>query len=281
MLTSPFRLLAFDLDGTLLERDGTLAEASANFLQGLARAGVELVAATGRRLWSALPHLHRAHVGGSCVVHNGAMVADVARAEPLLVRPLVPEMVRQLVRRVEERGFAPLVFTSAPRGPGEVLARRDAADPSGYRAWYFRYAAGHVTLLDELAAAPFEGALRVVVHGEREALADLVAAAEAACGVSLRGFVQRETTVATWRAEFLLREASKWSGVAWVAKRLGIAAAEIVAVGDEANDVELLEAAGHSLAAPGASEAARVSAREALDGDGPRAVVRALERVFS
>src|SRR5262245_37781530 len=92
-----FRMLAFDLDGTLLERDGTLSEASVAGLQRLSKRGVELVAATGRRLWSALPHLRRAGLAGSCVVHNGAMVADVANAEPLLVRPLAPETVRRLV----------------------------------------------------------------------------------------------------------------------------------------------------------------------------------------
>ena len=130
-----FRLLAFDLDGTLLDGDGTLAEPSAQCLRGLAERGVELVAATGRRLWSALPLLERAGLAGTCVVHNGAMVADVASAEPLLVRVLAPATVRKLLGLVKGRGFAPLVFTAAPRGPHEVLAgwaeRKGGTDVGG------------------------------------------------------------------------------------------------------------------------------------------------------
>src|SRR5215470_11384868 len=55
----PFRLLAFDLDGTFLEPDGRLGAPAARFLARLRSGGVELVAATGRRLFSALPVLER------------------------------------------------------------------------------------------------------------------------------------------------------------------------------------------------------------------------------
>jgi hydroxymethylpyrimidine pyrophosphatase-like HAD family hydrolase len=276
-----FRLLAFDLDGTLLERDGSLSEESVAGLKRLAVQGVELVAATGRRLWSALPHLERAGLEGACVVHNGALVVDVARRERLAIQALAPATVRRLVGALLDRGLTPLVFTAAPKGPGEVLAQAGAPDATKYCAWYFRYAAGHFTQLDDLRSAAFEDALRVVVHGPLEVLVEIVRAFEADFGADVRGFVQRETTVDTFRAEFLSKRASKWSGIVTVASRLGVEPSQIVAVGDEANDLEMLAGAGHSFAAPGASDVARRHAREALEGDGPRAVVRALERIFA
>jgi hypothetical protein len=228
--------------------------------------------------------LRHAGLDGLCVVHNGALIADVARAEPLLVRALAPATVRALLAVAARHGLSPLLFTAAPRGPGEVLVQEDASDPTGYLRWYLGYAKGHVARLPDLAAAPLDGVLRVVVHAERARLEPFlregVAAGDAAGG-ALRGFIQRETTVPTCRGELLARAADKWSGVTWIAERLGIAPAEIVAVGDESNDVEMLRGAGHSFAAPGASADARRHARESLEGDGPEAVVRALERVFS
>jgi hydroxymethylpyrimidine pyrophosphatase-like HAD family hydrolase len=279
-----FRLLAFDLDGTLLESDGSLAESSVAGLRRLSQRGVELVPATGRRLWSTLPLLARAQLGGTCVVHNGAMVADVGSATALRLRELAPPLVRSLVATLQSRGFAPLVFTAAPRGPGEVLAQEGSPDPTGYLAWYFRYASGHFTKLPQLSAAPFEGALRVVTHGRREALEELirdVLAQHGGTSAPLRAFVQRELVVDSFRAEFLSAAADKWSGVRWVAAQRAIAEHQIVAVGDGENDVEMLRGAGHSLAAPGASASARSHAREAIEGDGPRAVVAALERWFA
>src|SRR5262245_12609613 len=91
-----FRMLAFDLDGTFLERDGRLAGSTARFLSKLRAGGVELLAATGRRLWSALPVLAELDLGGSVVVHNGAMVANVPDAAPERIWPLDPADVRMV-----------------------------------------------------------------------------------------------------------------------------------------------------------------------------------------
>jgi len=276
-----YRMLAFDLDGTLLEADGSLAAASAACLRELAARGIVVAAATGRRLWSALPRLRGAGLVGSCVVHNGALVADIASADTLAATPLAPAEIAGIVARLRERGLAPVWFTDAPRGPREILHEDGAPDPTGFLAWYGRYASAHLTrVAPPLATVAGEAVLRVVTHGSAAAMTALVAAVEAAVP-TVRGFVQREMAVPGFRAELLSRRADKWQGIRFVARRHGVEPAEIVAVGDDANDVELLRGAGHSLAAPGATPPALAAAKEALAGDGPRAVVAALRRLFA
>ena len=285
----PFRMLAFDLDGTLLEKDGSLADESAAFLRELSERGVVVAAATGRRLWSALPKLRGAGLSGSCVVHNGALVADIGLAKTLCATPLTREEVAKLVARVEARRLGAVLFTDAPRGPREILHRHGGADPTGFLAWYARYAAGHLTALEgPLEADPAppagtagESVMRVVAHGNESQMRALVAEVEAEDGSGVRGFVQREMAVPGFRAELLARGADKWRGIEWIARRASIAPAAIVAVGDEANDIEMLREAGHSFAAPGSSAPARAAAREIVEGDGPRALVAALRRVFA
>jgi hydroxymethylpyrimidine pyrophosphatase-like HAD family hydrolase len=275
-----FRLLAFDLDGTLLEADGSLSAESAAFLRRLQERGVVVVAATGRRLWSALPRLRGAGLTGPCVVQNGAQVAEIADASTLALTPLRPETVDALIARLRERGFAPLLFTDAPRGPREILFERGAPDPTGFLAWYSSYAPGHLDVVEPPLVRGAEAVLRIVTHGSEAALHALVAEIVAAHAGAVRGFVQEEMAVAGHRAELLAATADKATGVAWVARRAAIEPEEIVAVGDDNNDVELLRFAGHSLAAPDSSDAARRAADVALHGDGPRAVVAALERCF-
>ncbi len=275
-----FRLLAFDLDGTFLERDGRLAAATARFLAQLRGDGVELLAATGRRLWSALPVLAELELGGSVVVHNGAMVASVPDEAPQRTWPLEPEVVRAVAADLKRRGLSVLLFTAAPRGPGEVLAEEGGVDPSGYLAWYFHYASGHFSLFPDLGAAPLDAVLRVAGHGPRAALDAAARELPAAHPGKLRAFVQRETVMEGHRVEVMAAGVNKWSGVTWVAERHGIAPAQIVAVGDEANDAEMLSGAGWSLAAPGASESARAAARESVAGAGPAALMKAVARVL-
>ena len=279
-MNCPYRMLAFDLDGTLLEADGSLAADSASCLRELAARGFVVAAATGRRLWSALPRLRGAGLVGSCVVHNGALVADIASASALAATPLAAAEIDAVVARLRERGLAPLFFTDAPRGPREILHEVGAPDPTGFLAWYGKYAAAHLTrMAPPLAAAAGEAVLRVVTHGSAAQMEALAQAVEAAVP-TVRGFVQREMAVPGFRAELLSRRADKWQGIRFVARRHGIEPAAIVAVGDDANDVELLRSAGHSLAAPGAAPSALAAAKEALAGDGPRAVVAALRRLF-
>jgi HAD superfamily hydrolase (TIGR01484 family) len=275
-----FRMLAFDLDGTFLERDGRLAGATARFLSRLRADGVELVAATGRRLWSALPVLEELALGGAVVVHNGAMVASVPDSAPVRTWPLEPAVVRDVAADLKRRGLSVLLFTAAPRGPGEVLAEEGGADPSGYLAWYFHYASGHFSLFPDLGAAPLADVLRVAAHGPKEALEAAARELPLRHAGRLRAFVQRETVMEGHRVEVMAAGVNKWTGVTWVAERHGIAPAQIVAVGDEANDAEMLAGAGWSLAAPGASESARAAARENVAGDGPAALVRAVGRAL-
>jgi hydroxymethylpyrimidine pyrophosphatase-like HAD family hydrolase len=275
-----FRMLAFDLDGTFLERDGRLSGATARFLSSLRSDGIELLAATGRRLYSALPVLDELALGGSVVVHNGAMVANVPNGAPERIWPLDAGVVRAVAADLRRRGLSVLLFTASARGPGEVLAEEGGVDPSGYLAWYFHYASGHFSLYPDLGAAPLDGVLRVAAHGEKALLDEAARELPLRFAGRLRAFVQRETVMEAHRIEVMAAGVNKWAGVSWVAARHGIAAEQIVAVGDEANDAEMLAGAGWSLAAPGASAAARALARESVKGDGPAALVRAVGRVL-
>lgn len=273
-------MLAFDLDGTFLERDGRLDAATARCLSRWRASGVELVAATGRRLFSALPVLEALELDGSVVVHNGAMVARVPTALPEQTWPLRDAVVRAAIAELKRRGLSVLLFTAAPRGPGEILAEEAGADPSGYLAWYFQYAFGHFSLFKDLSTTPLDGVLRVAGHGPRELLEEAAREIPKRFPTELRAFVLRETLMDAWRVELMAAGANKWSGIEWIASQRGIDPSQILAVGDETNDVEMLQRAGWSLAAPGASEVARASAREIVHGEGPAALVRALDRVF-
>jgi hydroxymethylpyrimidine pyrophosphatase-like HAD family hydrolase len=161
-----------------------------------------------------------------------------------------------------------------------VLAQDGGVDPTGYLAWYFHYAFGHFSLFPDLAHAPLDGVLRVAGHGPRELLEAAARELPQRHPGALRAFVQRENVMDAHRVEVMAAGTNKWSGVQWVAARRSIRPEQIVAVGDEMNDVEMLEGAGWSLAAPGASDVARASAREVVAGAGTPALLRALGRVL-
>lgn len=278
---APFELLAFDLDGTLLDRQGQWASGVPELLQAAQARGIHCVAATGRRRFSALPLLRRIGLQGWCVVHNGAVVAEIASGRSCVVRYLQPAAVEGVIAALRARALAPVVYQDVEEGRGEFLVQRGLADASGFLERYLEYASGHFTEVAELGAGPGERVVRITAHHrERAPLEEIRRELEGGERLGLRSFVGFDAMFAVHRLEFLHPLADKWTGLCWVAAQRQVSPERILAVGDDANDQEMLQRAGWSLAAPGAAAIARQAAREPLQGDGAQSILAALRRLL-
>lgn len=285
-----YRLLAFDLDGTFLDPEGRMPEEVVDFLDSLEHAGIRVVAATGRRLGSALPYLREAGLSGSCVVQNGAVVADIESGQTRWGEYVDERHAREVTHALCSSGFAPLVYCNPQAtgddssGAGECFVARRAPDPTGYLEWYRDYARDTLIEVDEILDVPFQAVTRVVTHDQREHLLQLQAKVQETLSDRLRTFLSFDSARRVNRFEVLSLTATKWEGVHRIAGEWGVDAAEIVAVGDDSNDVEMLANAALSVAAAGATEPARAVAtlrvHAEVDGAGPAGVVAVLKRVF-
>jgi HAD superfamily hydrolase (TIGR01484 family) len=133
------RLLALDLDGTLLGSDGRVPEANGAAIARAIDAGVEVAIATGRRYDFALPILEQLPGPLTLILSNGAIVKSLGG--DTLMRRLLPRAVarRVLARTRAHRDSAALIGTfrswmwcrraarrarhSVPGPPGRVSAR--------------------------------------------------------------------------------------------------------------------------------------------------------------
>ena len=97
------KLIAVDLDDTLLEADLTLLDETAAALAEAKARGVKLVLATGRMFRSALPYARRLGIDGYLITYNGALVRSVD-GETFWHKPVPAHHARALVdfaRRAE------------------------------------------------------------------------------------------------------------------------------------------------------------------------------------
>jgi hydroxymethylpyrimidine pyrophosphatase-like HAD family hydrolase len=272
-----FACLATDLDGTLLDERGRMPDEVTAFLGEVQDAGVHVIAATGRRLSSALPFLERAGLRGGCVVQNGSLVATVPAGEVLRAFLLEEGTVRRLFAFLAARGLHPVVYRHLQSaGPGEVIWERTAADPTGFLQWYGRHAAGHCEQVDDLGAVALDSVIRLTTYQSRARLGEVVEELAAAFEPEVRSFLTYDPVRRIDRLEILPGPANKWSGIEFLAARLEVQGEQTLAVGDDRNDVEMLAAAGYSLAAPGATPEAAAAASAIVDGEGPLAVIAAV-----
>lgn len=250
------RLVATDLDGTLLRSDGSVSGRTREVLATLQERGVAVVIVTARPLrW--MPSLWPLLGGrGYAVLSNGALVWDVARQRALEIRGLEAEPGLALVERIRARApgaaFA-LELLSGPRAEPGYVPHADDVGRIDY-------------LAGELAQLWDEPAVKILVQDEAGDPARLRRAVLEAVG---------ETAVATWTMDGLMEVSApgvtKALGLAGVAERLGVDQRDVVAFGDMPNDLPMLAWAGLSYAMangdPTVVEAAdRVAPRNDEDG---------------
>jgi hydroxymethylpyrimidine pyrophosphatase-like HAD family hydrolase len=226
------RLVALDVDGTLLTYADFFDPPSPQVIKAVSRtvdAGVQVVLATGRSLHSTLPVLdHLRLTDGYAVCSNGAVVADVATRTPVHVVTFdasdpvqyFAEHIPDAVLAIEELGVGFRVTGEFPIGEldGQITV------------------VSHDELLDGQVT-------RLVVRwpeGDRERLRSVAAAS----GLPSVDYAIGYTA---W-LDIMPEGVSKASGLATVCEKLGLSRADVMAVGDGHNDMEMLAWAGHSVA---------------------------------
>jgi Cof subfamily protein (haloacid dehalogenase superfamily) len=263
---TPIRLVATDLDGTLVHSDGTVTARTRAALVAAEEAGLDVVFVTGRPLrWAAQVF---EHVGGHglAVVSNGALVWGVAADAPYLSRPIPAEATMAVAERLRDVLPAVRFATETVNGwsmePGYAAHPED--DGSGRTP-------RRTAPISELAAEPVLKLLGLCPGRDPD---ELVAIAEQAVGD-----LATVTHSSFPLLEISARGVTKASTLALLCERRGITAEEVVALGDMPNDLPMLTWAGTSYAMANAHPAVREAAAHVTasnDDDGVAQVLEAL-----
>ena len=263
-MTSKPRLVATDLDGTLVRTDGSVSERTREVLLAVEELGVPVVFVTGRPLrWTEVVF---EHVGshGLAIVSNGALVWDVARDAPRTVRPMdaatALAVSEDLRAAVPGTTFAVESLEGIDLEPG-FMERAELS--AGVRR----------APLDELFDRP---ALKLLARHEELDPEEFWALAEE---------VVQGRLVVTWSSTTALLEISapgvtKASTLAQVAAGLGVEAADVIAFGDMPNDLPMLTWAGTSYAMADAHPSVVAAADHLAPGHDDDGVAQVLAGVF-
>ncbi|WP_214406083.1 HAD family hydrolase [Pseudonocardia lacus] len=265
------KLVATDVDGTLLGPDDHVPARAVAAIERLVAAGVGFVLVTGRPPRWIPPVLAEVPVARLAVCANGGVLYDAVDDRVLWTRTLAPDALDELatsvaevlpgsglaVERVGERavdGFAPFI-----------------AEPAYKHAWPDSDNA--VTHRDELLSLP---AVKMLVRSPGLSSDAMVAALTPVVGHLAdltfshpRGLVEMSPPGVT-----------KATGLAEVAARAGVEAADVVAFGDMPNDLEMLRWVGHGVAMGNAHPALREVADEITATNGEDGLALVLERWF-
>ena len=241
------RLLALDIDGTLLDSEGHVPEANLRAIARAIDAGVMVTLATGRRFDFARTVFEQLPDSLTLILSNGAVVKN--RQGETLVRHLLPrEVARDVLRRVpHHRGDASVTF-DRPREGQVVFEVIDWEHPRHHR--FFATNRPFLSEVTPLEDCLTEDPIQVMFSGacaEMRDVLDLLRTSSNGNGgnadtyeATLTEYVHRDFSL----VDITRAGCSKGAALRELAARHRIAADEVMAVGDNLNDLAMLEFAG-------------------------------------
>jgi hypothetical protein len=270
----PRRLLAVDLDGTLVRADGTLDPRDTAALARARRAGVAVTLATGRLAPSALALARTLHLDTSLICADGA--ALVCARTGVLIEGLAigAGALALLLDALAAHRLAPFVCLSE-RIVGDASSRSHVP----YVESWSPVVETHAVIGDALS--PRDAVVMALGIGLRARVEAALGDARRALDghVDLAAFTLGEG--APWALRAQPRGTSKGAALARLAGQLGVVREEVAAIGDWYNDISMLAWAGRSFAMgkspPEVQEAARDEVVKATAGMGG-GVAEAVER---
>ena len=249
----PIGLIALDLDGTLVDDHLQLRERTCAAISAAIERGVSVSIATGRMATSALRFARELGLRDPIVAYQGALIraipepGDERLGRLLFHRPLAAAATREVIAWTRSIGLDPHVNHLE-----RFVIRAD--DPRAED--YSSFLGGRAVVVDDLIAWVRRPVSKVIAVSEGpidHAVLEVARArfeGRAAVTISHPRFL-----------EFLHPGVSKGAAVAWLARRAGVPLANVLAIGDQFNDLEMIAAVGHGAAMPHAPLPVRAAGR--------------------
>ncbi|MFC4427703.1 HAD family hydrolase [Deinococcus navajonensis] len=266
----PIRLIATDLDGTLLRGDLSVSPRTRRALDQARAAGLPVVPVTARQPRGVRRIAEAAGFDGWALCGNGAHGLHLSTGEVLFEAHVAQEVQQAVARALSER-VPGVLFVSVRRG-GEVFVAQEGYARLAHFEDHKREPAemGAFALAEVVAEPSLKFIVRHPFLGPRELLPHVQA-------LGLSGFAVTHSGAPF--LEVLAEGVSKAWGLERLCARLGVRRDEVLAFGDAPNDAEMLTWAGRGVAMGNAAPETRAAADEITlsnEEDGVAAVLEAL-----
>lgn len=273
-MSSPtgIRLIATDLDGTLLDSTSAVTPRTRAALDAARARGIHVVPVTARQPIGLRAIAAGAGFDGWALCGNGAYATNLADGRMLFAEELPPATIRRLAEAL--RASIPGLLFASVREGGETFVAQHGYAAVAQLSDHKRdpRTMGGVPI-DQVLAAP---SLKLVIRHPELTPTVLF---DALRNLGLTGF--EVTLSGAPFVEVMAEGVTKATGLARLCEHLGVARADVVAFGDALNDVEMLRWAGHGVAMAGAEDVVRDAADETAPSNDDDGVARVIERMLA
>lgn len=258
-----FRLIALDLDGTLLDDDKQIPPRTLDLLNSLREQGVYITVCTGRSIHSVRPLLENTVFSTHIITDNGGMIVD-AKTNETLYSDVISRNSLGIMKKIMEKYGVYCDVTTEKNMYVETLTEEG-------RAMYREYLMDPA-VINDLRETPYDP-IKFTIFGQPRVLDDIIFELEKDFGQELMPIRSGEYFI-----DVVKRGTTKKEGLQKLAEMLNITADEVLAIGNYYNDVEMLQYAGMGIVVENAPDDLKQIADEVTHSNNEEGVRYALEK---
>jgi Cof subfamily protein (haloacid dehalogenase superfamily) len=264
-------MIAIDLDGTLLASDGSVPPRAKAAIHRALGAGLLVCFATGRNWTESKSILDTVQHHSTAVFVSGAMVMDTKHQVTLHRTMMDPALAREACAMLEELGHSALALQDTHKSGGiDYLATAGKVANEAERVWR-EVTQTVVHEVPSLATWDHEHTIRIGLVAPTAEVEQALSELRQRFGERIVSHRIHVPAYGVDVMEVFDPAVNKWEGILHVARMHDVEPAEIVAIGDDVNDLPMLRSAGLGVAMGNAREevkavAARVIGRNDEDG---------------
>ena len=257
-------MIAIDLDGTLLNQHVRISQRNIDAVKKAQDAGVLIVPCTGRAWRESIDPLDGMPPPPVGIFVNGAVVTEISSAESLNLVVMDPGLVSQVIEILYNEPEAVLVFREGNLAGYDYLVT-GGGELASNSTWWFRTSNARVHYLSAPSTDDLLHCLRISIVAVQPRIVQIIDRLDQKYGpqLSMHHFpaVQLPSDREVLHVlEIFNAGVDKWRGINWIAERHQIDIAEIATIGDQVNDLAMIQNAGCSIAMGNAVESIKAAA---------------------
>ena len=286
-----YKLVAIDLDGTLLNSYGEVSEATKNALQKAKSQGVEIVLASGRPISSTESLAIELGVDNYLISGNGSAVFDIKNQKVIYDRFLNKEQVLKIAKLCEKNSFFYNVYTE-----DEVIASslnynvlfyyKENLKKKEEKRTHINVVQNIEKYIEESGKEKF---LKITVCDESQfifnsimkrlkMIADIDVLETAYMSKKKIKSGTEDVDIQYFYTEITNRNVNKWSAIEFLLEKLNINKEEVLTIGDNMNDLEMIQNAGLGIVMGNSNPKMKEIAKEIVSDNNSEGVLEAFNK---
>ena len=289
-----YKLVAIDLDGTMLDSYGRVTENTKNTIKKVEEQGVEVVIASGRPIDSIKTIAKEIKSKNYFIAGNGAIVYDVKKDEIIYEKTMSKEKVLEIIKICEENSISYNVYTEQ-----EILATSLKYNVLYYHKENLKKEESKRTkinivnnMYEHIKDKEDARFLKITICDESKSVfnsiirklreindIEILEVSHMARKTIVQG--TEEYPISYYYTEISTNDVDKWNAIEFLIKKLNIKREEVMAIGDNANDKMMIEKAGLGIAMKQSARSIIELADEVTEGNNEDGVAKILQKYYN